>query len=174
MGIFFFSPLPLESLLFSAICKASSDNHFTFLHFFFLAWVWSLPPVQCYKPPSIVLQALFLPDLIPWIYKWLCYLTDMLLSQHTGKKILFYGAFTLERITEDLTLSSDAVRCYEKSPEAATYSQDCWRNVANGEACHIWQVQEKEVKLQCYPQHLTLTVDCSTIIKRKPWWQPIS
>ena len=31
-----FSPLPLTSLLFSAICKASSDNHFAFLHFFFL------------------------------------------------------------------------------------------------------------------------------------------
>ena len=26
-----FSPLPLASLLFSAICKASSDNHFAFL-----------------------------------------------------------------------------------------------------------------------------------------------
>ena len=31
-----FSPLPLAFLLFSAICKASSDNHFAFLHFFFL------------------------------------------------------------------------------------------------------------------------------------------
>ena len=30
-----FSPLPLASL-FSAICKASPDNHFAFLHFFFL------------------------------------------------------------------------------------------------------------------------------------------
>ena len=30
-----FSPLPLASLLFSAICKASSENHFAFLHFFF-------------------------------------------------------------------------------------------------------------------------------------------
>ena len=29
-----FSPLPLASLLFSAICKASSDNHFAILHFF--------------------------------------------------------------------------------------------------------------------------------------------
>ena len=29
-----FSPLPLASLLFSAICNASSDNHFAFLHFF--------------------------------------------------------------------------------------------------------------------------------------------
>jgi len=31
-----FSPLPFTSLLFSAICKASSDKHFAFLHFFFL------------------------------------------------------------------------------------------------------------------------------------------
>ena len=31
-----FSPLPFASLLFSAIYKASSDNHFAFLHFFFL------------------------------------------------------------------------------------------------------------------------------------------
>ena len=33
-----FSPLPFTSL-FSAICKASSDNHFAFLHFFFLGKV---------------------------------------------------------------------------------------------------------------------------------------
>ena len=31
MGISFFSLLPFASLLFSAICKASSDNHFAFL-----------------------------------------------------------------------------------------------------------------------------------------------
>ena len=35
----YFSPLPLTSLLFSAICKASSDNHFAFVHFFFLGMV---------------------------------------------------------------------------------------------------------------------------------------
>ena len=34
-----FSPLLLASLLFSAICKASSDNHFAFLHFFLLGMV---------------------------------------------------------------------------------------------------------------------------------------
>ena len=28
--------MPLASLFFSAICKASSDNHFAFLHFFSL------------------------------------------------------------------------------------------------------------------------------------------
>ena len=45
MGISFLSPLPLASLLFKAVCKASSDNHFAFLHFFFLGMV--LIPASC-------------------------------------------------------------------------------------------------------------------------------
>ena len=44
---------------FTAICKASSDSHFAFLHFFFLGWSCSLSPVQCHKPPSMVHQALY-------------------------------------------------------------------------------------------------------------------
>ena len=40
-----FSPLLFASLLFTAICKASSDSHFAFLHFFFLGMV--LIPVYC-------------------------------------------------------------------------------------------------------------------------------
>ena len=63
----FLSPLPFASLLFSAICKASSDNHFAFLHSFSLGCLWSPPPIQCYEPLSIV-QALCLSDLIPGIY----------------------------------------------------------------------------------------------------------
>ena len=31
-------------------------------------WFCSLSPVHCYESPSVVLQALCLPDLIPWIY----------------------------------------------------------------------------------------------------------
>ena len=65
---FIFPLHPCLSDLFSAICKASSDNHLAFLHFFFSVMVWSPPPVQYYESPSIVLQALCLPDLIPWIY----------------------------------------------------------------------------------------------------------
>ena len=42
-----FFPLLFTSLLFSAICKASSDSHFAFLHFFSSGWSWSLLPVQC-------------------------------------------------------------------------------------------------------------------------------
>ena len=68
MGMSFLLSLPLASLLFSAIYKVSSDNHFAFLHFFFWGWAWSLPLVQCHKPLSIVLQALCLSDLIPLIY----------------------------------------------------------------------------------------------------------
>ena len=63
-----FSPLPFASLLFSAICKASSDNHVAFWISFYWGWSWSLPPVQCHEPPSIVLQALCISDIIPWIY----------------------------------------------------------------------------------------------------------
>ena len=55
------SPLPFTSLLSSAIYEASSIS-------FSRGWFWSPPPVQCYKPLSILLQAICLPDLIPWIY----------------------------------------------------------------------------------------------------------
>ena len=72
------SPLPFASLLFSAICEASSDNQFAFLHCFFFGWFWSPSPVLCYKSPSIVLQALCLPDLSPWIY------SSALLCNHKG------------------------------------------------------------------------------------------
>ena len=34
MNPLWISPLPFASLLFSAICQASSNNHFAFLHFF--------------------------------------------------------------------------------------------------------------------------------------------
>ena len=34
---------------------------------FCLGWFWSLPPVQCYEPLSIVLHTLWRTDLVPWI-----------------------------------------------------------------------------------------------------------
>ena len=60
-----FSLFPFTFVLSSAICKASSDNHFAFLHFFFFRWFWSPPPVQCYKPLFIVFHALCLSYLMP-------------------------------------------------------------------------------------------------------------
>ena len=47
-----FSPLPLASLLFSGICKASLDNHFAFLHFFF--WGMVLITASCKKSRTSV------------------------------------------------------------------------------------------------------------------------
>ena len=77
--VYLSSSLPLTSLLFTAICKASSDNHFfPFCISFSWGWSWSLPLVQCYEPLSLVLQALCLSDLIPWIY------LSLLLYNHKG------------------------------------------------------------------------------------------
>ena len=45
MDISFLFSFPLASLLFLAICKASSDSYFAFVHFFFLGMV--LLPVSC-------------------------------------------------------------------------------------------------------------------------------
>ena len=65
-GVSFLFSLPFASLLFSAICEASPDNHFAFFAFFFSwGWSWSLPPIQCHEPTSIVLLALCLSDLGP-------------------------------------------------------------------------------------------------------------
>ena len=48
-----FSPLPFSSLLFSVICKASPDNHFAFLYFFFLS-----PPRILYQIQIVIFTPL--------------------------------------------------------------------------------------------------------------------
>ena len=45
----FFSPLLLASLHFTAIYKASSDNHFAFLHFFSMEMVFSM-----FRPLNVI------------------------------------------------------------------------------------------------------------------------
>ena len=62
--------LPLchfASLPFTAICKACSGNYFAFLHFFLLGMVL-ITASYTHKPLFIVLQALCVSNLIPWIY----------------------------------------------------------------------------------------------------------
>ena len=58
--------LPFTSLLFSAICKGSSDNHFVFLHFFFLGMVL-IPVSYIMSGTSVHSSSGTLSDLIPWI-----------------------------------------------------------------------------------------------------------
>ena len=53
-----FSPLLFTSILFTAICKAFSDNHFAFLYFFFLGMVLITASCKMSWTLSIVLQAL--------------------------------------------------------------------------------------------------------------------
>jgi len=60
-----FSPLLFTSLLFTAICKASPPAILLFFISFPWGWSWSLSPVQCHEPLSIVHQALYLSDLVP-------------------------------------------------------------------------------------------------------------
>ena len=62
-----FTPLPFTSFLFTAICKASSDDHFTFLHFFIMGMV--LIPASCtMSRTSVHNSSGTLSDLILWIY----------------------------------------------------------------------------------------------------------
>ena len=63
-----FSPLPLASLLFPAICKASSDNHFPFLHSILGGMVLITASCTMFLTSTDKLQALCLSDLMPWIY----------------------------------------------------------------------------------------------------------
>ena len=62
-----FSPLPFTSLLFTAICKVSSDKYFGFLHFSFLGMVL-IPASYTMAQTSIHSSSGTLRDLIPWIY----------------------------------------------------------------------------------------------------------
>ena len=59
-----FSPSPL---LFTNIWKASSDNYFAFLNFFFLGMFLINAPCTMSQTSTHILQALCLSDLIPWI-----------------------------------------------------------------------------------------------------------
>ena len=62
-----YSPLPFTSLLSSAICKASSDNHFAFLHFFFLGMIL-ITASYAMSWTSVHSSSSTLSYLIPWIY----------------------------------------------------------------------------------------------------------
>ena len=59
--------LHFSFIFFSAICKASSDNHFALLHFFFLGMVLTTPSCTM-SWMSIHSSSGTLSDLIPWIY----------------------------------------------------------------------------------------------------------
>ena len=62
-----FSPLLFTSLVFTAVCKASSDSHFAFLHFFSMGMVlipvsFTMSQTSCHGSSGT------LTDLGPYIY----------------------------------------------------------------------------------------------------------
>ena len=61
------SPLPLASLLFSATCKAFSDSHFAFFHFFFLEMVLITASCTMLRT-SVHSSSGTLSNLIPCVY----------------------------------------------------------------------------------------------------------
>ena len=63
-----FSPLPFLFFFSQLFVRPPLTTILTCCISFSWRWFWSLPPVQYHEPPSIVLQALCLSDLIPWIY----------------------------------------------------------------------------------------------------------
>ena len=64
MGRYFLFSFAFTLLLFTAICEASSDSHFAFLHFFFQGMV--LIPVSCtMSRTSIHSSSGTLSDLVP-------------------------------------------------------------------------------------------------------------
>ena len=67
LGISFPFSFAFHCLLSSAIHKASSDNHFAFLHFFFLEMVMVTTSCTMLQTP-IHSSSGTLSDLIPWIY----------------------------------------------------------------------------------------------------------
>ena len=62
--------LPCFSLLFfpQLFVRPPQTTTLPFCISFPCGWFWSMPPIQYYKLPSIVLQAHCLPELISWIY----------------------------------------------------------------------------------------------------------
>ena len=59
---------PFPSLLFSTICMASLDNHFSFLHFFFWWMVWIMASCTVLQSSIHVSSGTCLSNLIAWIY----------------------------------------------------------------------------------------------------------
>ena len=122
-----FATLPLASLHFSAICKASSDHHFAFLHFFFVGMF--LITASCTMSwTSVHSFSSSLSDLILWIYlSLLLYNTKGFYLGHTWKSsgfpyfLQFKSEFGNKEFMIWTTVSSPSCFCwlYRVSPSLA-------------------------------------------------------
>ena len=85
MGICFLFPLPVASLLFSAICKTSSDNQFALFRIFFLGMV--LITASCSKSWTCVHSSSGTLSITsnPWIY--------LSLPLYNGKGFIWFRSY---------------------------------------------------------------------------------
>ena len=74
------SPLPFTSLLFQLLASPPQTTTLPSCISFSWGWFWSLPPVQCYEPLSIVLQALCIPNPILCICHFHCIIIRYLIK----------------------------------------------------------------------------------------------
>ena len=96
LSLLFFGTLHLDGYIFPFLLWLSllffsqlfvsppQTNILPYCIYFSWGWLWSLSPVQCYKPPSTVLQALYLLDLIPLIYLLFLLIRDLIRSYLNG------------------------------------------------------------------------------------------
>ena len=63
-----FSPLSFASFLSQLFVRPPQTTVLPFCISLPWGWSWSLPPIQCHRPLSIVHQALCLSDIILWTY----------------------------------------------------------------------------------------------------------
>ena len=71
----------------------SSDSHFALFISFSWGWSWSLSPVQCHKPLSIVILCFYHTDIITLIMVWFLHifmLTHHIMSNLLGRITFIY------------------------------------------------------------------------------------
>ena len=132
-----FSPLPLASLVFSAICEASSDNHFAFLYFFFLGMVLITP--SCTMSETFVHSSSWtVSGLIPWIC-WSPPLDGGINSSGFLYFLEFKPEFGNEEFMIWATVSSRSCFCwlYRASPSLAAKNIIKLISVLITQWCHV-------------------------------------
>ena len=164
------SPLSFASLLFAAICKASSEKHVSFLHFFFLGMVLILAS-YIMSQISIHSSSGTLSDLIIWIYFSLpvynCKVFDLgLLEWSSGFPYFFQfkSEFSNKEFMIWGTVSTQSCFCwlYRASPCLAA------KNIINLIlVLTIWWCPCVESSLVCWKKVFAMTSAFS-------WQKPIS